>query len=83
MVPRNLIDIFGYLRTRKSRMSGWLLFDGMITLIPGVMIWRHWPTGSLWVIGTLVGINMIMTGTTRLMLTLAVRRVMREVGQAA
>jgi uncharacterized membrane protein HdeD (DUF308 family) len=40
-------------------------------------IWRHWPTGSLWVVGTLVAINMMMTGITRLMLTLAVRRAMK------
>jgi uncharacterized membrane protein HdeD (DUF308 family) len=47
------------------------------------MIWRHWPSGSLWVIGTLVGINMIMSGTTRLMLALAVRRATKIVEQSA
>jgi len=83
LVAEGLIDIFGYIRTRQSGASGWLLFDGVITLILGVMIWRHWPSGSLWVVGTLVGINMIMTGTTRLMLTLAVRRAMRDIAQAA
>jgi uncharacterized membrane protein HdeD (DUF308 family) len=39
------------------------------------MIWRHWPSGSLWVIGVLVGINMIIIGTTHLMLALAVGQV--------
>jgi uncharacterized membrane protein HdeD (DUF308 family) len=38
------------------------------------MIWRHWPSGSLSVVGLLVGVNMIFTGTTRLMLSMAVRR---------
>jgi uncharacterized membrane protein HdeD (DUF308 family) len=26
--------------------SGWLLFDGIITLILAVMIWRTWPSSS-------------------------------------
>jgi len=38
-----------------------------------ILIWQHWPSGSLWVIGALVGINMMMTGVTRLMLTIAIR----------
>ena len=76
-VAQGIIDIIMYVRTRKSGASGWLLFHGIVTLILGLMIWEHWPSGSLWVIGTLVGINMIMTGTTRLMLTLAVRRAVK------
>lgn len=73
-VAQGVIDIFVYFQTRSSGLSGWLLVDGVITLILGLLIWRHWPSSSLWVIGTLVGINMIMTGTTRLMLSIAVRR---------
>jgi uncharacterized membrane protein HdeD (DUF308 family) len=76
-VVQGLGDIFIYIRMRRSGSYGSLLFHGIITLILGLMIWRHWPTGSLWVIGTLVGINLIMTGTTRLMLTLAVRRAIK------
>jgi uncharacterized membrane protein HdeD (DUF308 family) len=54
---------------------GWLLFDGIITLILGVMIWRLWPSGAGWVIGTLVGISMLFSGISRLMLSLAARPV--------
>lgn len=55
--------------------SSWLLFDGIITLILAVMIWRTWPSSSAWVIGTLVGISMLFSGTSRLMLSLAARSV--------
>ncbi len=77
LVGQGLVDVVTWARTRKSGVSGWLLFDGIVTLILGFMIWRHWPGASLWVIGALVGINMIMTGFTRLMLTFAVRRAMK------
>jgi uncharacterized membrane protein HdeD (DUF308 family) len=55
--------------------SGWLVFDGIITLILAVMIWRTWPSSTAWVIGTLVGISMLFSGTSRLMLSLAARSV--------
>ena len=55
--------------------SGWLLFDGIVTLILAVMIWRTWPSSSEWVIGTLVGISMLFSGTSRLILSLAARSV--------
>jgi uncharacterized membrane protein HdeD (DUF308 family) len=82
-VIQGLIDIAIYFRTRNSGVSAWLLIDGLITLILGLMIWRHWPTNSLWVIGLLAGINMISTGITRLMLTIAVRRANKLAAQPA
>jgi uncharacterized membrane protein HdeD (DUF308 family) len=59
--------------------SGWLIFDGVITLILAVMIWRTWPSSSEWVIGTLVGISMIFSGTSRLVISLAARRLTKSV----
>jgi uncharacterized membrane protein HdeD (DUF308 family) len=56
-----------------------MLLDGIITLTLGFMIWNHWPSGSLWIIGTFVGISMVMTGITRLMMALAVRRLASDI----
>ena len=50
---------------------GWVLFDAAITLLLGLMIWRHWPINSEWVIGTLVGISFIASGVSRLASKLA------------
>lgn len=55
--------------------SGWLVFDGVVTLVLAVMIWKTWPINTPWIIGTLVGISMLFSGTTRLMLSLAARSV--------
>jgi len=59
---------------RPAPGAGWLLVDGIITLVLAVMIWRTWPSSAAWVVGTLVGISMLFSGITRLMLSLAVRR---------
>jgi uncharacterized membrane protein HdeD (DUF308 family) len=63
---------------RHHRGSGWLLLDGLITLILAVMIWRTWPSSSGWVLGTLVGISMLFSGTSRLAISLAARSATKE-----
>ncbi len=54
---------------------GWVLFDGIITILLGILIWAHWPFNSDWVVGTLFGISIFVSGITRLMMSLAIRRV--------
>ena len=73
-VVEGVFDLVAYFQGRSAAGSGWFLFDGIVTLLLGLLVWRQWPSSSLWVIGTLVGISMIMTGTTRLMLSLSARR---------
>lgn len=53
---------------------GWILFDAIITILLGGLIWAHWPANSEWVMGTLVGISFIVSGVSRLMLSMSVRR---------
>jgi uncharacterized membrane protein HdeD (DUF308 family) len=53
---------------------GWVLFDAIITILLGILIWAHWPLNSEWVVGTLFGISIIVSGVTRLMMSLAIRR---------
>jgi uncharacterized membrane protein HdeD (DUF308 family) len=73
-VVEGATDLVTFFRVRKAPAAGWIFFDGIVTLILGVLVWRHWPSSSLWVIGALVGISMISTGVTRLMIGLAARR---------
>ncbi len=54
---------------------GWVLFDAIITILLGVLIWAHWPLNSEWVVGTLFGISILVSGVTRLMVSMAFRRI--------
>jgi uncharacterized membrane protein HdeD (DUF308 family) len=74
LAAEGVADVIAYFSARKTGASAWMLLDGIITLVLGFMIWNRWPVSALWVIGTLVGISMVMTGTTRLMMALAVRK---------
>jgi len=75
-----VVDIIAWFSTRKSGGSGWMLLNGIVTMFLGFMIWSRWPATSLWFLGTLVGISMLMAGTTRLMMALAVRKLLRDPG---
>lgn len=68
------LEIILYFNIRRVRKSIWVLLNGIITLVLGFLIWLHWPSTSVWVIGTLVGISLIFSGISRIMLSTAVRR---------
>ena len=68
-----VVHIVSYFHVRSLPGSTWILFDGIVTLILAVMIGLSWPASAVWALGTIVGINLLMSGFTRLMHTRAVR----------
>jgi uncharacterized membrane protein HdeD (DUF308 family) len=70
-----ILQIVLFAKMRSIQGSSWMLIDGIITLLLGLLIYVQWPSSSAWAIGTLVGISMIMSGVSRVMLSLAVRKV--------
>jgi uncharacterized membrane protein HdeD (DUF308 family) len=75
LFAEGLLEFILSFRLRPMPGSNWLLFDGIITLILAILIWRSWPSSSEWVLGTLVGISMLFSGVSRLALSLAARSV--------
>jgi uncharacterized membrane protein HdeD (DUF308 family) len=73
-LAEGVIEIISYFRLRKEGASGWLILNGIITLALGALIWFHWPSSTVWAIGTLVGVNLLMTGFSRLMFGMAIRK---------
>jgi uncharacterized membrane protein HdeD (DUF308 family) len=70
-----VLNIVLFFQLRALQGAPWILFDGIVTLILAMLIYLQWPSSSMWAIGTLVGISMIFSGITRVMLSLAVRKV--------
>ena len=52
---------------------GWFFFNGLITFLLGVMIYADWPLSGLWVIGLFVGVDLILTGWSWVILSLTAR----------
>jgi uncharacterized membrane protein HdeD (DUF308 family) len=61
--------------TTRFQDWGWVLLNGAVTLILGLIINRQLPEAALWVIGLFVGIEMIFNGWAWVMLGLGLRRV--------
>lgn len=78
-----IFDIALFFQVRSIEGSSWILFDGIITLLLGLMIYVQWPSSSAWAIGTLVGVSMIISGVTRLMLSVALRKATHSIPSAA
>jgi uncharacterized membrane protein HdeD (DUF308 family) len=66
LFAEGVMQVFAYFSLTALPGSRWILFDGIITLLLGVMIGLSWPSGSAWAIGTLVGVNFLLSGLTRL-----------------
>ncbi len=54
---------------------GWSLFDAAVTLLVGILILAGWPSSSVWAIGTLVGVSVLMGGIARIMIAAKIRSV--------
>jgi len=70
-----ILDFILSFMLRPLPGTGWLILDGAVTLILSVMIWGSWPSSARWIIGVLVGVSMLFSGASRLMLSLAARRI--------
>jgi uncharacterized membrane protein HdeD (DUF308 family) len=64
----------GVALTMHAPGSGWTLLGGLITLLLGILVWLQWPIAALWIIGLFIGINLLITGVSQIMLALALRR---------
>ena len=69
-----ILDVALYFQLRAVGAAGWFLLDGIVTLLLGLLIYLQWPSSSAWAIGTLVGASLIISGVSRVMMSLAVRK---------
>ncbi len=70
LLTEGVFELILAFRLRPQQNWAWVLGDGIITLVLGAMIWAQWPLNAPWVIGTLVGVSVLFTGVSRVMLSL-------------
>jgi len=60
-----------------DQFEGWrsVLLSGILSVLLGISIWGQWPLSGLWVIGLFVGMEMVASGFSWLILGLTVRSV--------
>jgi uncharacterized membrane protein HdeD (DUF308 family) len=71
------IEMVAYSAQRREPGAPWLLVNAFVTALLGTLIAVRWPATAAWAIGTLIGLNLITTGVSRLMLGASVWRSLR------
>lgn len=61
----------------RHESRGWIIANGVITLLLGLLILFGWPGSTLWVLGTFLGIDLIVEGATFILLGSSIRRALR------
>ena len=71
-----VMGLFRILATLTIRYPqwGWSLLNGCVTFLLGLIILRDFRQGDWWIIGLLVGLEMLFAGLTWIMLALEIRR---------
>ncbi|MBQ8516846.1 MAG: DUF308 domain-containing protein [Akkermansia sp.] len=70
LLSSGILRLLFAISLRHEIGSGWRFFNGLVSLILGGLVLWQWPASSLWLIGTLIAIEMIFSGWTLLFLAL-------------
>ena len=62
LVATGLFEIIAAFQIRPAQGWGWELFNAIVTLLLGIMLWRQFPLSGAWAVGILFGIKMIFHG---------------------
>jgi len=77
LVASGILKIIRAVQHRQMPAWGWLLFDGLISLALGVLLWVGWPSTAAWALGVLVGIDLIASGSSVLLIGYGARPAIR------
>ena len=78
-VVTGIFELIGAFQVRGADGWSWMLFNGIITLALGVMIWRQFPLSGAWAVGVLFGAKLIFSGTSLIIIGRAVRGAAKDV----
>jgi uncharacterized membrane protein HdeD (DUF308 family) len=81
LIAEAVAQFIAFFQLREMSGAGWILFDGIMTLLMGILILYSYPGSSEWVIGTIFGVNMLFSGVTRLMYSITARKLFSSVAQ--
>lgn len=74
LIGAGIFRLWLWFRNRSQQGWGWMCFSGLITLATGILIAIGWPANSLWVLGLLLGIDLLFQGWSLLFAGIALRR---------
>jgi len=61
-----------FFRVRSAPNASWILLNAAVDIFVGIVVMRNWPANSLWLLGVLVGISLVVAGISRLIFAMRV-----------
>ena len=62
LLATGVLEIVVAFQLKPTAGWGLQLFNGIVTLLLGIMLWRQFPLSGAWAIGVLFGIKMVFSG---------------------
>ena len=81
-IVSGIFKIILAVRVETLPQRGWVTVSGVLSLVLAIYVGSQFPSSALWVIGMLVGIEMLFSGWSFVMMALAAKRI-GEGGEAA
>ncbi len=77
-IVSGIFEIIAAVQIRPASGWGWMLFNGIVTLLLGILIWRQFPLSGAWAVGVLFGIKMVFSGLSLVFIGNAVKGAVKE-----
>lgn len=74
LIAIGLVRMVEGLRARHEPGAGLAVVSGILTLLLGILIWRHLPSSAAWAIGLLTGTSLLLRGLELIAIGSAARR---------
>jgi uncharacterized membrane protein HdeD (DUF308 family) len=73
-IATGMLAVMAAFQVRPSQGWGWMLANGIITMLLGVLITAQWPLSGAWAAGILVGVHLLSGGAALVAIGSAVRK---------
>ena len=74
LIVSGLLRVFLATRMKQGTPWGWVVFSGIMSFLLGLMIVAQWPASSFFVLGILLGIDLIFIGMGWITMGLAIKK---------
>lgn len=73
LIASGIMRLVLSIRLRKREGWGWMLVSGVITILAGMIFVAGWPVNTLWLLGTVLAIDLAFQGATSIAFGLALK----------
>ena len=78
LIATGIAEIIFAFQLRPADGWGIELFNGIVTLVLGILLWRQFPLSGAWAIGILFGIKMVFSGWALIFIGRGVKKLASE-----